>query len=292
MRYALIVLFLSFSSFALADDPDWLRSVDLPDFGDSKVEPIPAPEPEVSFLGLEDGVEVIPFSGDLPLSKSMVEIGFVNVRKILSLPLHGYREGLRNPEDCGVGGAVRVPVPFVVGSVGGVKVESRGFFVSDGVKIYEGCAGNWSVYEVHHVGYKIVGVFRTNESLGVLPREESRLRAIEEFDAPIEDVSSKTPVSKEASSGHVATHLIVYSAKWCGPCQRVKPKFLKLKSLGYRVEIRDYDKIPKGEYRPRAVPEIHLFKDGKKVSGHGLNAFSPIEQFKKALELPSDKIEA
>ena len=297
MRIALFLAASLLPFYCLADDPDWLGAIVTPSFSKPTVpEAVPAEdpvvEPEVSFLGLEDGVEVIPFTGENPESRSMVEMRFSNVRKIMFLPLHAYREGLRNPDAHGVGGAVRVPMPFAVRSVGGVNVEDMGNFISDGVKVYEGKAGNWSVYEVHHAGYKIVGVFRTSSSLGVLPKEQSRLKSINEFNEPIEDLSEKKPTSLSAVGSHVATHLVVYSAKWCGPCQRVKPKFLKLKSLGYRVEIRDYDKIPSGEYRPKSVPEIHLFKDGKRVSGHGLNPFSSIDQFKKKLELPSSSIEA
>lgn len=90
----------------------------------------------------------------------------------------------------------------------------------------------------------------------------------------------------------IATHLVVYSAKWCSPCQKVKPKFLKLKELGYRVVIRDYDKLPRKEYRPKAVPEIHLFDNATLKKGHGLTPFSSLEKFAELLELPSSKDES
>ena len=64
-------------------------------------------------------------------------------------------------------------------SVGGVEASSLGSFVSAGSKVYEGKAGNWSLYECHYDGYKIMGVFRDDSSLGVLPRENGRLRQIE-----------------------------------------------------------------------------------------------------------------
>lgn len=38
-----------------------------------------------------------------------------------------------------------------------------------------------------------------------------------------------------------ADTLVVYSAKWCGPCQAYKPTVEAIKALGYKVVIVDID---------------------------------------------------
>lgn len=80
--------------------------------------------------------------------------------------------------------------------------------------------------------------------------------------------------------------LVVYSASWCGPCQRLKPKLIRLKSLGYRVEIRDIDKLKPGDYKPKMVPAIYFF-DGKKCLWDlGINSESSLADIRHRLRDP------
>jgi len=77
------------------------------------------------------------------------------------------------------------------------------------------------------------------------------------------------PASKIASVGSnvdsvdngKADRIVVYSASWCIPCQRLKPIVKSLKQEGYRVEYFDIDKdSDKLKYDHRAVPTIYFLR--------------------------------
>ena len=68
-----------------------------------------------------------------------------------------------------------------------------------------------------------------------------------------------------------AETLVVYGAKWCGPCQLMKPLWAKLKKEGYKDHYVDIDnpdpKVPEihRNKRPQSVPTIEFWQNGKKV---------------------------
>ena len=58
-----------------------------------------------------------------------------------------------------------------------------------------------------------------------------------------------------------ADRVVVYSASWCGPCQRLKPILATLKREGYRVEQFDIDKhADKLKYDHKLVPSIYFLR--------------------------------
>lgn len=84
-----------------------------------------------------------------------------------------------------------------------------------------------------------------------------------------------TPVDK-------ANRIVVYTASWCGPCQRLKPVLISLKQEGYQVVYRDIDRdAERLQYAYTAVPSIFYLHDKtviKKETGYRSK-----EQIKKTL---------
>ena len=95
-----------------------------------------------------------------------------------------------------------------------------------------------------------------------------------------------TAIPALSRSSTKADAIVVYSATWCIPCQKLKPVLLKLKKLGYRVCIRDYDKIKSGEFRPEKVPAIYLFNGSKLLDSKGLNSRSSLMDFRSRMIKP------
>ena len=64
--------------------------------------------------------------------------------------------------------------------------------------------------------------------------------------------------------------VIMFSANWCGPCQRMKPTFstLKEQTSNVQMELVDVDEAQKlaHEYDIRAVPTFVLLKDDREVA--------------------------
>ena len=56
-----------------------------------------------------------------------------------------------------------------------------------------------------------------------------------------------------------------YSAKWCGPCQALKPIIKELKEDGLNIEIIDIDETPDRAVKNSvmSVPTIIIYKDGE-----------------------------
>jgi len=56
-----------------------------------------------------------------------------------------------------------------------------------------------------------------------------------------------------------------YGAKWCGPCQMLKPIVKELKDSGLNIEILDIDEdIDKAtKNRVMSVPTVIIYKDGE-----------------------------
>jgi len=65
--------------------------------------------------------------------------------------------------------------------------------------------------------------------------------------------------------------LFYFTAKWCGPCQKIKPMILKLeeglqtdKIKFYMIDIDDNDELSEA-CKITSVPTFILFKDKKEV---------------------------
>jgi thioredoxin 1 len=60
----------------------------------------------------------------------------------------------------------------------------------------------------------------------------------------------------------MADQIVVYSATWCGPCQRLNPVLQSLKQEGYKVVHRDVDRdIDALKYEYGAVPTIFFVRN-------------------------------
>jgi thiol-disulfide isomerase/thioredoxin len=67
-----------------------------------------------------------------------------------------------------------------------------------------------------------------------------------------------------------ADTLVVYSAKWCGPCKAYKPTLEAIKALGYKVVIVDVDNkaASPAEFRNfkyRYVPSSFFYNSSSKT---------------------------
>lgn len=64
--------------------------------------------------------------------------------------------------------------------------------------------------------------------------------------------------------------VIMFSASWCGPCQRVKPTFLTLKeqTSDVQMEVVDVDQASDlaQQYNIRAVPTFVLLNNDTEVA--------------------------
>ena len=58
-----------------------------------------------------------------------------------------------------------------------------------------------------------------------------------------------------------------FNAKWCGPCQQMKPHVDKLNKEGYSIESVDIDVNPTlaESANVRGVPTIAIYENGKLV---------------------------
>jgi|TARA_Y100000034_G_scaffold66782_1_gene80591 thioredoxin 1 len=56
-----------------------------------------------------------------------------------------------------------------------------------------------------------------------------------------------------------------YGAKWCGPCQALKPIIKELKGDGLNIEIIDIDENPDRATKNSvmSVPTVIIYKDGE-----------------------------
>ena len=60
----------------------------------------------------------------------------------------------------------------------------------------------------------------------------------------------------------MADQIVVYSATWCGPCQRLNPVLQSLTQEGYKVVHRDVDRdIDALKYEYGAVPTIFFVRN-------------------------------
>lgn len=76
--------------------------------------------------------------------------------------------------------------------------------------------------------------------------------------------------------------VIDFSAKWCGPCKALSPKFDELSHFykGKIIFIKiDVDENPEiaSEYGIRSIPTVLLFKNGEKIDTVMSNNISEIK---------------
>lgn len=98
--------------------------------------------------------------------------------------------------------------------------------------------------------------------------------------------------------------LVVYSAKWCGPCQASRPQWVLLRSQGYKVVYIDiddpYDHVGQQEYAtteivdkametpPRVVPTLRFYNsDTKEFLDKKLTGMQSLNKIKETLWKPS-----
>jgi len=64
-------------------------------------------------------------------------------------------------------------------------------------------------------------------------------------------------------------HILDFTAKWCGPCQRIKPTFNELKEKYTEINfvVYDVDECPDvaKEFKIEAMPTFIAIKDGEIV---------------------------
>ena len=94
--------------------------------------------------------------------------------------------------------------------------------------------------------------------------------------------------------------LVVYSARWCGPCQAIRPNWPLLRGQGYKVAYIDLDNpfaqvgrfdyvtteiIEKAmEKRPRSVPTLRYYNTStESFIDHKLVGLKSIEKIKEKL---------
>ena len=75
--------------------------------------------------------------------------------------------------------------------------------------------------------------------------------------------------------GEECNLLFYFTAKWCGPCQRIKPLLQKvsdgadpLKLKVYMIDIDENDEIAK-EFQIRSVPTFYLYKKKELIGQTG-----------------------
>ena len=74
-------------------------------------------------------------------------------------------------------------------------------------------------------------------------------------------IGSRAALSNTIPDG-MADQIVVYSATWCMPCQRLQPILKSLQQEGYQVTHRDVDgDVDQLEYEYNAVPTIYFVRN-------------------------------
>ena len=84
--------------------------------------------------------------------------------------------------------------------------------------------------------------------------------------------------------------LFYFTAKWCGPCQRIKPLLEKIsegvdksKLKIYMIDIDENDKIAE-EFNIKSVPTFYLYKTKKLVGQTGGGDIKKVQGLLKLME--------
>ena len=81
--------------------------------------------------------------------------------------------------------------------------------------------------------------------------------------------------------------LFYFTAKWCGPCQRIKPLLQKIsegsdssKLKVYMIDIDENDEIVK-EFQIRSVPTFYLYKKKELIGQTGGGDIKKVQELLK-----------
>lgn len=76
-----------------------------------------------------------------------------------------------------------------------------------------------------------------------------------------------TPNTPVPDNGCVRPKILVFSATWCGPCQRDKVVLVQVKAMGVEVQVIDIDARPDlaRKYGVTSVPTYFVYVCGRDV---------------------------
>ena len=84
--------------------------------------------------------------------------------------------------------------------------------------------------------------------------------------------------------------LFYFTAKWCGPCQRIKPLLQKIsegsdpsKMKVYMIDIDENDEIAK-EFQIRSVPTFYLYKKKELIGQTGGGDIKKVQELLKNIK--------
>lgn len=84
--------------------------------------------------------------------------------------------------------------------------------------------------------------------------------------------------------------LFYFTAKWCGPCQRIKPLLQKISEGSdasvlkvYMIDIDDNDEIAK-EFQIRSVPTFYLYKKKELIGQTGGGDIKKVQELLKNMK--------
>lgn len=84
--------------------------------------------------------------------------------------------------------------------------------------------------------------------------------------------------------------LFYFTAKWCGPCQRIKPLLQKVsdgadssKLKVYMIDIDENDEIAK-EFKIRSVPTFYLYKKKELIGQTGGGDIKKVQELLKNIK--------
>ena len=84
--------------------------------------------------------------------------------------------------------------------------------------------------------------------------------------------------------------LFYFTAKWCGPCQRIKPLLQKIsdgadssKLKVYMIDIDENDEIAK-EFQIKSVPTFYLYKMKELIGQTGGGDIKKVQELLKTMK--------
>jgi len=88
--------------------------------------------------------------------------------------------------------------------------------------------------------------------------------------------------------------LFYFTAKWCGPCQKIKPLLEKIsegsdptKLKIFMIDIDDNDKLAK-EFNIRSVPSFYLYKKKEIIGQTGGSDIKKVQELLKMMTHDND----